>query len=203
MAAFTTWTPGGCNNPCKHQGWCGSQQWIRAEGSYGDGDRNILAWPRTKQLVSQQEQYSHWEIQDDDDEVTCMLSREQIFVTPWTVAHQAPLSVGLPRQEYWSGLPFPPPGGVPDPRIKPSSPASPALRLYSLPLSHLRIPDKGTPSCLFLHRASFWTQNPSTKEEAGGNPGGPAVRTWHFHCRRVQSLVRELRSCKHCSMAKK
>ena len=49
------------------------------------------------------------------------------FVTPWTVARQAPLSMGFSRQEYWSELPFPSPGDVPDPEIKPSSPASPAL----------------------------------------------------------------------------
>ena len=48
-------------------------------------------------------------------------------VTPRTVARQAPLSVGFPRQEYWNGLPFPPPGDLPDPSIKPMSPASPAL----------------------------------------------------------------------------
>ena len=42
-------------------------------------------------------------------------------------AHQAPLSMGLPRQEYWSGLPFPTPGDLPDPRIESASPASPAL----------------------------------------------------------------------------
>ena len=45
------------------------------------------------------------------------------FVNSWTIAHQAPLFMGLPRQEYWSGLPFPSPGDLPDPRIKPSSPA--------------------------------------------------------------------------------
>ena len=45
------------------------------------------------------------------------------FVTPWTVAHQAPLSMEFPKQEYWSGLPFPPPGNLPDPGIKPVSPA--------------------------------------------------------------------------------
>ena len=45
------------------------------------------------------------------------------FVTQWTVARQAPLYTGFPRQEYWSGLPFPPPGDLPDPRIKPISPA--------------------------------------------------------------------------------
>ena len=49
------------------------------------------------------------------------------FVTPQTVAHQAPLSMGFPRQEYWSGLPCPPPGDLPDPETEPVSPASPAL----------------------------------------------------------------------------
>ena len=43
--------------------------------------------------------------------------------TPWTVVCQAPLSMGFPRQEYWSGLPFPSPGDLPDPGIKPASPA--------------------------------------------------------------------------------
>ena len=44
------------------------------------------------------------------------------FVTPQTVARQAPLSLGFPRQEYWSGLPFPPSGDLPDPGIEPGSP---------------------------------------------------------------------------------
>ena len=44
-------------------------------------------------------------------------------MTPWTVAHWASLSMGLSQQEYWSGLPFPPPGTVPDPGIEPVSPA--------------------------------------------------------------------------------
>ena len=51
------------------------------------------------------------------------LSRVQLFAAPWTVAHQAPLSMGFLRQENWSGLPFPFPGYLPDPGIKPSSPA--------------------------------------------------------------------------------
>ena len=46
---------------------------------------------------------------------------------PWTVAHQALLSLGFPRKEYWSGLPFPPPGDLPDPGIEPTFLASPAL----------------------------------------------------------------------------
>ena len=66
-----------------------------------------------------------------------VLSRVQVFVTPWTVAHQAPLSVGFPRQEDWSGLPFPPLGHLPDPGIKPMFPASSALQADSFLLSHL------------------------------------------------------------------
>ena len=52
-----------------------------------------------------------------------MLSHVLLFAIPRTVAHQAPLSMGFPRQEYWSGLPFPPPGDLPHPGIKPVSPA--------------------------------------------------------------------------------
>ena len=51
------------------------------------------------------------------------LSHVQFFATPWTAAYQAPLCMGFSRQEYWSGLPFPSPGDLPDPRIKPGSPA--------------------------------------------------------------------------------
>ena len=50
------------------------------------------------------------------------LSRVQLFATPGTAARQAPLSMGFPRQEYWSGLPFPSPGDLPDPGIEPGSP---------------------------------------------------------------------------------
>ena len=50
------------------------------------------------------------------------LSHVQLFATLWTIAHQAPLSMGFPRQEYWSGLPFPSPGDLPNPGIKPMSP---------------------------------------------------------------------------------
>ena len=60
----------------------------------------------------------------------CVLGRfshVQPFATPWTVAHQAPLSMGLSRQEYWSGLPCPPPGDLTNPGIKPTSLMFPAL----------------------------------------------------------------------------
>ena len=45
----------------------------------------------------------------------------QLFMTPWTVAHEAPLSMGFPKQENWSGLPFPSPRDLPDPGIEPGS----------------------------------------------------------------------------------
>ena len=54
-----------------------------------------------------------------------------LFATLWTVAHQAHLSLGFSRQECWSGFPCPPPGDLPDPRIKPTSPVSTALQSNS------------------------------------------------------------------------
>ena len=51
------------------------------------------------------------------------LTRVRLFVTPWPVAYQASRSMGFSRQEYWSGLPFPSPGDLPDPGIEPGSPA--------------------------------------------------------------------------------
>ena len=56
-------------------------------------------------------------------------------VTLWTVARQAPLSMGFSRREYWSGLPCPPPGDLPDPGIELTSLMSPALQAGSLPLA--------------------------------------------------------------------
>ena len=61
--------------------------------------------------------------------LTCVqsLSGIQLFVAPWTIARLVSLSMEFSKQEYWSGLPFPPPGDLPDPGIKPTSPVSPAL----------------------------------------------------------------------------
>ena len=61
------------------------------------------------------------------------LSRVRLFATPWTVAHQAPQSMEFSRQEYWSGLPFPSPGDLPNPGIEPGSPALQADALPSEP----------------------------------------------------------------------
>ena len=61
------------------------------------------------------------------------------FVTPWTVAHEVPLSMGSPRQDLWSGLPFPSLGDLPNPGFEPTSPAG---TVDSLPLNHLGSPTR-------------------------------------------------------------
>ena len=63
----------------------------------------------------------------------CVLSRVWLFATPWTVAHQAPLSLGFSRQEYWSGLPFPSPGDLPN---SGTEPGSPTLQVDALLFEH-------------------------------------------------------------------
>ena len=68
-----------------------------------------------------------------------LLSRVQLFATPWTIAHQAPASMGFPRPEYWSGLPFLSPGDLPDLVIEPRSPA---LQADSLPAEPPGKPNK-------------------------------------------------------------
>ena len=68
------------------------------------------------------------------DAVSC--SATSVLSDSWSAAHQTPLSVGLSRQEYWSGLSCPPPGDLLDPEIEPVSPASPVLQVDSLPLTH-------------------------------------------------------------------
>ena len=79
--------------------------------------------------------------------VCAKLSHVQLRVTAWTVALQAPLSMGFSGQEYWSGLPCPPPGDLSEPGIEGGSPA---LQADSLSLSHLGIP------CLALLVLTSW-----------------------------------------------
>ena len=69
-----------------------------------------------------------------------MLSHVQLFATPWTIAQKSPLSMEFSRQEYWSGLPFPSPGDLPDPGIKPAFPMSLALQADSFPAEPLGSP---------------------------------------------------------------
>ena len=82
-------------------------------------------------------------------------SHVQLFATPWTVAYQAPLSMGFSRQEYWSGLPCPPPGDCPNPGIKPGSPTLQADSLLSEPPEKPKNTGMGS---LFLLQGNFLTQ---------------------------------------------
>ena len=77
--------------------------------------------------------------------VKVLVSHVRLFATPWTVVHQAPLSMEFSRQEYWSGLPFPFPGDLPDPGIEPGSLA---LQADSLP--------PGTPQVVQLFFLCNW-----------------------------------------------
>ena len=81
-----------------------------------------------------------------------LLSCVRLFVTPWTLAYQAPLSVWFSRQEYWSGLPFPSPGDLPNPGIKPRSPH---CRRTFYPLSHTKMPPKYQQSTLSIQALAF------------------------------------------------
>ena len=72
----------------------------------------------------------------DEDCLMRVLSRVWLCETPWTEALQAPLSMGFSKQEYWSGLPCPPPGDLPKPRMESAFPVSPALQEDSFPLRH-------------------------------------------------------------------
>ena len=87
------------------------------------------------------------------------LSCVRLFVTPWTVAYQASPSMGFSRQVYWSGLPFPSPGDLPDPGIKPESPALQADALPSEPPgkpgSRAGLAGKHSRGCTFLRPADF------------------------------------------------
>ena len=71
------------------------------------------------------------------------LSCIRLVVTPWTVVYQASLSIGFSRQEYWSGLPFPSPGDLPNPGIEPWSSTLQADALLSEPPEKSEIPVKG------------------------------------------------------------
>ena len=71
-----------------------------------------------------------------------LLSRARLFATPWTAAHQVPVSMRFSRQGYWSGLPFPSPGDLPNPGMEPRSPALQADSLPSQILGLLELDSK-------------------------------------------------------------
>ena len=83
-----------------------------------------------------------------------VLSLVWLFATLWTIAHQAPLSMGFFQQKYWSGLPFFPPEYLPDPGIEPTSPMSLALQVDSLPTKPSGKPRPGTNMKCLIHMDS-------------------------------------------------
>ena len=107
-------------------------------------------------------------IWDQEKRKVKSLSSVRLFTTPWTGGHQAPPSMGFPRQEYWSGLLFPSPGDLPDPGIKPGSPALQADALTSEPPgkskaelnSGLKTPGilHNAPWILRIFQSSLWEQ---------------------------------------------
>ena len=102
--------------------------------------------------------------------------RSTLLATPWTVARQAPLSMGFPRQEYWSGLPFPSPGNLPTPGIEAMAPASPALPTNSLPLSYL-----GNPSRTQVNQTQPTSNDPFQGESHSAiSSGGPGSHLFLF-----------------------
>ena len=106
------------------------------------------------------------------------LSCTRLFLTPWTVAHQAPLPLGFLKQEYWSGLPFSTPGDLPTPGIEPASLASPALAdgfFTTVP--------PGKPINL-IEKSSVFPSKENTYVR--DFPGGPVAKTPHSQCRRMR-----------------
>ena len=88
--------------------------------------------------LSEAERFPSFWDHEEKDMCASVLSRVWLFATPWNVIHQASLSMGFPRQEYWSGLPFPPPRDLPNPGIKLESPVLPTLHTDFSQPSHQR-----------------------------------------------------------------
>ena len=92
------------------------------------------------------------------------LSCVRLFVTPWTIAHQAPLSMEFSRQEYWSGLPFPSPGDLPYPGLKPRSPALQADTWPSEPPGNvLNFSKTGTNRNINNRNYHYWIHIPGNR----------------------------------------
>ena len=113
-----------------------TQRWLWSKGSAGAGSGRSGSWRQETVAGGPWASLSSfvwscsvqwiWPLWDSL-RLACMLSHVWLFSAPWTVAHQAPLTMGFPRQVYRSGVPFPFPGDLPNPRIEPVSLAAPAL----------------------------------------------------------------------------
>ena len=109
------------------------------------------------------------------------LSCVRLFVTPWTVAYQAPPSLGFSRQECWSGLPFPSPGYLPDPGIEPGSP--------SLQANVYRLSHQGSLYCLFKLSGS--------QGQCGGQPGLITASQETVRCLLTSTMSARGFACRH------
>ena len=112
--------------------------------------------------------------------VVWSLSHVQLFATPWTVSRQAPLSMVFSRQEYWSGLPFPSPGDLPNPGIKPMSPALQVRSSLSEPpvrpsLRQLHLPTSGEKN--LCANVGDTGSIPGLERSPGGGHGNPLQYT--------------------------
>ena len=107
----------------------------------------------------------------------------QLFVTPWAVAHQIPLSRGFAKQEYWTGLPFPPPGDLLDPRTEPTS-----LRLLHWPVRSLPLTPPGKPNKKGKFEPETYTQGECWVKVKVGIGG---LHLWAEECRRLPEAREE------------
>ena len=117
----------------------------------------------------------------------------QFFATLWTVAHQAPLSMGFSKQEYRSGLPFPPPGDLPDPGTEPTSPVSPVLADGFFTTS-------ATWEALVLTAAKLLQSCPTLCDPIDGSPPGSPV-PGILQARTLDWVAISFSSCTNSSLA--
>ena len=126
------------------------------------------------------------------------LSHVRLFATPWTVACQAPLSMGFSRQEYWSGLPFPSPGDLRDPGIEPRSPALQADTLTSEPPGkpQTEIPNKSGHLLLFPVSENGNTVYPIFWARSLWIQPDLSLLYTHLHWREILLILPPKNSCK-------
>ena len=114
------------SGPAGSSAWCSAVTWMDGIGDAGwergpRGRGYICIYLQLIQFTVQPKPTQHFKAAMHAS--VCTLSQICLSVTPWTVARQAPLSMGFSAQEYWSRLPFPPPGDLPDSGIEPACPA--------------------------------------------------------------------------------
>ena len=102
----------------------------------GDGQGSLACCSPWGHKESDTNEWLNWTDPVSLDDCACVLSHIQLFATLWTIVHLVPLFMGFPRQEYWRGLPFPPPEDLLNPGIESMSPESLALQADSLLMSH-------------------------------------------------------------------